>query len=50
MKKAASGASGVCGHFAENHAIFRTFRVQNPTFSTEDGRKRVEDGILRMDQ
>jgi len=25
LEKAASGASGACGHFVKNHAILRTF-------------------------
>ena len=50
LEKAASGASGACGHFVENHAILRTLRVKSRAFSTQDGGRRVEDGKLRMDQ
>ena len=46
----ASGASGACGQFVENHAILRIFWVENPTFLTEDGGRRFEDQKLRMDQ
>ena len=50
LEKAASGASGACGHFVVNPAILRTFRVRNPTFLTEDGGRRMEGGKLRMDR
>ena len=50
LEKAASGASGACGHFVENHAILRTFRVKNPTFLTQDGGRSVKYGRLRIDQ
>ena len=43
LEKAASGASGACGHFVENPAILRTFWVENPAFLTEDGGRIVED-------
>ena len=43
LEKAASGASGACGHFVENPIILRTFRVGNPVFLTEDGGRRLED-------
>ena len=29
LEKAASGASGACGHFVRTHAILRTFLVKN---------------------
>ena len=50
LEKAASGASGACGHFVKNHAILRTFWVENPTFLTEFGGRSVKDGKLRIDQ
>ena len=50
LEKAASGASGACGHFVENPAILRTSLVKNSAFTTEDGGRGVEDGKLRMDQ
>ena len=48
LEKAASGSSGACGHFVENHAILRTFGVNNLAFFTEGGGRSVEDGKLRM--
>ena len=50
LEKAASGASGACGHFVGNHAILRTFWVKNPVLLTEDGGRRAEDAELRLDQ
>ena len=59
LEKAASGASGAsgasvasgaCEHLARNHAILRTFLIKSPSFLTQDGGRRVEDGKLRMDQ
>ena len=50
LEKAASGASGACGHFVENHAILRTFWFEIPAFLTEDGGRSVKDGKLRIDQ
>ena len=37
LEKAASGASGACGHFVGNYAILRTFLVKYPIHFTEDG-------------
>ena len=37
LEKAASGASGACGHFVGNYAILRTFSVKYPIHFTEDG-------------
>ena len=48
LEKAASSASGACGHFVLNTAILRTSRVKNPAFLTEDKGRRVEDGKLRL--
>ena len=50
LEKAASGASGVCGHFVGNRAILRTFGAKYPVLFTEDGKTRVEDGELRFDK
>ena len=50
LGKAASGASGACGHFVVNHAILRTFLAKYPVLFTEDGIRRVEDGELRLDK
>ena len=47
LEKAASGASGACGHFVGNHAILRTFWVKNPVLLTEDEGRRVKDGEMR---
>ena len=44
LEKAASGASGACRHFVQNHAILRTFLVKYPVLLTEDGGRTVEDG------
>jgi len=40
LEKAASGASGACGHFVENPAILRTFLIKHPSFFTENGGRR----------
>ena len=48
LEKAASGASGACGHFVGNPAILRTFSVKYPALLTEDGGRRVEDQELRL--
>ena len=50
LEKAASGASGACGHFVKNPAILRRFLFKNPAVLTEDGGRRVGDGKLRMEQ
>ena len=50
LEKAASGASGACGHFVKNHSVLRIVWVENPPFLTENGGRRVEDQKLRMDQ
>ena len=50
LEKAASGASGVCGHFVGNHTILRTFWVNFPVLLTEDGGRRVEYWEMRFDQ
>ena len=50
LEKAASGASGACGHFVENPAILRTFWVKHPAFFTEDGGRRGKDKELSKDQ
>ena len=44
LEKAASGASGACGHFVGNHAILRTFLAKYPILLTKGGGKGVEDG------
>ena len=36
LEKAASGASGACGHFVGNPAILRTFRSKYPILLSED--------------
>ena len=45
-EKAASGASGACGHFVGNHTVLRTFGAKNPGLLTEDetNRLRIEVG------
>ena len=50
LEKAASGASGACGHFVKNPAILRTFEVKNTAILTEDGERRGKDEELRIDQ
>ena len=50
LEKAASYASGTCGHFVGNHAILRTFCSKYPVGFIEDGKRRVEDGELRLDK
>ena len=50
LEKAASGASGACGHLVGNHAILRTFWAKNPVLFAEDEKSRVEDGELRLDK
>ena len=50
LEKAASGASGACGHFVGNHAILRTFWAKYLILFTEDGKRRFEDGELRLDK
>ena len=50
LEKVASGASGDCGYFVGNNAILRTFSAKYPVFFTEDGKRRVEDGELRLDK
>ena len=50
LEKAASGASGACGHFVGNHAILRTFWVKYLVLLTEDWGGRVKDGELRLDK
>ena len=50
LEKAASGASGACGHFIVNHAILRTFWVKYHVLLTEDGGRRVRVGEMRSDQ
>ena len=42
-EKAASGASGGCGHLARNHAILRTFLVEYHVLLSEEGGRRVDD-------
>ena len=42
--------SGACGHFIGNHTILRTFSAKYPVFFTEDRKRRVEDGELRLDK
>ena len=44
LEKAASGASGACGHFVGDHAILRTFCISYPVILSKDGERRVEDG------
>ena len=48
LEKAASGASGACGHFVGNPTILRTFGAKCPVFFTNDRKRRVEDGELRL--
>ena len=50
LEKAASGASGACGHFIENSAILRTFSVKYLVLLDEDQGRRVEHGELRLDK
>ena len=50
LEKAASGASGACGHFVRDHAILRTFFVSYPVILSKDGEKRVDDEELRLDK
>ena len=50
LEKAASGASGACGHFVGNPAILRTFSVKYPVLLAENQGRRVEDGELRLDE
>ena len=50
LEKAASGASGACRHFVGNHAILRTFSAKYPALFTENRKRRVEDGELRLDK
>ena len=50
MEKAASGASGACGHFVGNHAILRSFLDKYPVLLAEDGGRRVENVKMRLDQ
>ena len=50
LEKAASGASGACGHIVGNHAILRTFCSKYPVVFTEDEKRRVEDRELRIDK
>ena len=50
LEKAASGASGACGQFVRNHIILRTFWAKYPVLYTEVGKRRVEDGDLRLDK
>ena len=47
LEKAASGA---CGHFVRNHAIFRTFLVQYPVVFTEEGGGGDDYRELRLDK
>ena len=49
LEKAASGASGACGHFVVNPAILRKFWIKTPAFLTEDGGRRTEGGKSSMD-
>ena len=49
LEKAASSASGARGHFVRNHAILRNFLDKYPVLFTENGKRRVEDGELRLD-
>ena len=44
LEKAASSASGACGHFVGNPAILRTFLVKYPVLFSEDGGRRIDDG------
>ena len=50
LEKAASGASGACGHFVGNPALLRTFFVRYLLLLAEDPGRRVEDGDLRLDK
>ena len=49
LEKAASCASGACGHFVQNHAILRNFLVKYPVLLILDVGRSIEDGELRMD-
>ena len=44
LEKAASGASGACGHFVGNHAILRTFWAKYSVLFSEDGGIRIDNG------
>ena len=50
LEKAASGASGTCGHFVRNYAILRTFWVKYPVLFNYDRGRRGDDGDLRLDK
>ena len=50
LEKAASGASGACGHFVGDHAILRTFCISYPVILSKDGERRVDDGELGLDK
>ena len=49
LEKAASGAIGACDHVVGNHAILMTFCSKYHVLFTEDGRRRVENRELRID-
>ena len=46
LEKAASGASGACGHFDRNHAILTTFWVK----LSKDRGRRGNNEELRLDK
>ena len=48
LEKAASSASGACGHFVGNPVILRTFWVKFPVLLTEDGGRRAGEGKLSL--
>ena len=50
LEKAASGASGACGHFVENHAILRTFWVEYPVLLKEDVERGFDNWELIFDK
>ena len=53
LEKAASGASGACGHFVVNPAILRTFESKPlhflPKMKEEEWKEEIEDGSRRID-
>ena len=42
--------NGACRHFVENHTILRTFLVKYSVLFTEDKKRRIENGELRLDK
>ena len=50
LEKAASGAKDTCRLFVIDYAILRTFEPAASYFLLRMGKKRVEDGELRLDK